>query len=86
MSSRIEIAFAALTPKLSSGTCSLSKASFAARRMFRGVVLSLETSFKITKACLIRLSYSSLRLALVDMADIPARPDTFHPRAFIRAI
>jgi hypothetical protein len=35
---------------------------------------------------LIRLSYSSLRLALVDIADIPARPDTFHPTGFIRAI
>jgi hypothetical protein len=46
----------------------------------------LETSFRMTKACLILPSYSSLRLALVDMADIPARLETFHPNASIRAI
>src|SRR5271157_2486570 len=71
MSSRVEMAFAALTPMLRSPTCSKSMALFAARRILRGVVLSLETSLRTTSACLIRASYSSLRLTLVDIAEHP---------------
>jgi hypothetical protein len=38
-------------------------APLAARRMLRGVVLSLETSLRTAKACFIRVSYSSFRFA-----------------------
>jgi len=38
-------------------------APLAARRMLRGVVLSLETSLRTARACFIRVSYSSFRFA-----------------------
>jgi len=71
MSSSVDMAFAALTPRLRSPTCNISTALFAARRILRGVVLSLETSLRTPSACLIRPSYSSLRLTLVDTAEHP---------------
>src|SRR5882762_11223569 len=63
ISSSIDIAFDALTPIVFDTACRASIASFAARRMLRGVVLSLETSFRTPRACLIRDSYSSFRFA-----------------------
>src|SRR5260370_17060142 len=58
-----DIAFDALTPIVFNTACRASIASFAARRLLRGVVLSFETSFKTPRACLILPSYSSFHFA-----------------------
>src|SRR6266481_4547054 len=63
ISSSRDIAFEARTPIVFACACKASIASFAARRMLRGVVLSLETSFRTPRACLILASYSSFRFA-----------------------
>src|SRR5216683_4827898 len=63
ISSSNDIAFEALTPIVLDCACRASIASFAARRMLRGVVLSFETSFRTPRACLILASYSSFRFA-----------------------
>src|SRR2546426_5285593 len=63
ISSSVEIAFEARTPIVCPCACSASMAPLAARRMLRGVVLSLETSFSTARACFIRVSYSSFRFA-----------------------
>lgn len=63
ISSSMEMALAARTPRLLAGACKASMALLAARRMFRGVVLSLDTSLRTPRACLIRDSYSSFRFA-----------------------
>src|SRR5713226_2212506 len=57
------MAFEARTPIVCPCAWSASMAPLAARRMFRGVVLSLETSFSTARACFIRVSYSSFRFA-----------------------
>src|SRR5881396_140660 len=62
ISSSIEIAFDARTPIVLDMAWRASIASLADRRMFRGVVLSFETSFRTPSACLILASYSSFRL------------------------
>src|SRR5690348_140110 len=63
ISSRVEIAFDARTPIECPCAWSASIAPLAARLMLRGVVLSLETSFRTARACFIRVSYSSFRFA-----------------------
>jgi hypothetical protein len=63
ISSSVEIAFDARTPIVCPTAWSASIAPLAARRMFRGVVLSFETSFSTARACFIRVSYSSFRFA-----------------------
>src|ERR1700756_1555653 len=63
ISSSIEIAFEARTPIVLDIAWSASIAPLADRRIFRGVVLSFETSFRTPRACLIRASYSSFRFA-----------------------
>src|SRR6266540_1825003 len=57
------IALEALTPILSACFCSASIASFAALRIFLGVVLSFVTSLRTARACFMRDSYSSFRFA-----------------------
>ena len=63
ISSSIEIAFDARTPIVLEMAWRASMASLADRRMFLGVVLSFETSFRTPSACLILASYSSFRFA-----------------------
>src|SRR5712692_9122285 len=63
ISSSMLIAFEARTPMLSACFCNASMALLALLRIFRGVVLSFETSFRTPRACLIRDSYSSFRFA-----------------------
>jgi len=63
ISSSVEMAFDARTPIVCPCAWSASIAPLAARRMFRGVVLSFETSFRTARACFIRVSYSSFRFA-----------------------
>ncbi len=57
------MAFEALTPIECACAWSASMAPLAERRIFRGVVLSFDTSFNTARACLIRPSYSSFRFA-----------------------
>src|SRR6266849_7694171 len=63
ISSSVEMAFEARTPIVCPCAWSASIAPLAARRIFRGVVLSLETSLITSRACFIRVSYSSFRFA-----------------------
>ena len=63
ISSSIDMALDARTPTLWALSCKESIASFAARRILRGVVLSFETSFSTPSACFIRDSYSSFLFA-----------------------
>ena len=63
ISSRMLMALLARTPMVLAEACRASMASLAARRMLRGVVLSLLTSLRTPMACLIRVSYSSFRFA-----------------------
>src|SRR5207249_10598669 len=63
ISSSVEMAFEARTPIVLACAWSASMAPLAARRMLRGVVLSLETSLSTARACFIRVSYSSFRFA-----------------------
>src|SRR5260370_40535675 len=63
ISSSVEMAFEARTAIVWPCAWSGSMAPLAARRMFRGVVLSFETSFRTARACFIRVSYSSFRFA-----------------------
>src|SRR5213076_831191 len=69
ISSSIEIAFDARTPMVLDMAWRASMASLADRRMFRGVVLSFETSFRTPSACLILGSYSSFRFAFCMPGD-----------------
>src|SRR5207302_11264470 len=63
ISSGVEMAFDARTPIVCPCAWSASMAPLAARRMLRGIVLSLETSLRTARACFICVWYSSFRFA-----------------------